>query len=168
VRDFEHMNLRPSLFKDEHQTTTDDAEAKPGDTTRFVGLQSPKPPRATTRRLRRLGLLFIALMNNVVQLIFAMAVGAALITPMLIMVLHPSRNTSLITTCVFVFAFACAMVIYNNVVLIVDYGLRRIGMVGEGLVTLALQPKDIMGATAAYAAVLVVFVGTSTRTSSQD
>lgn len=70
--------------------------------------------------------------------------GVALIGPMLIMTLHPSRNTSLITTSVAVFIFA---------VLLANGASDSSG-------------KDILGATAAYAAVLVVFVGTSSDSSS--
>lgn len=63
--------------------------------------------------------------------------GVALVVPMLIMTLHPTKLTTLLTTSVFVFAVAIALAwfMYDS------------------------QPKDIMAATAAYAAVLVVFVG---------
>lgn len=65
--------------------------------------------------------------------------GISLIVPMLIMTLNPSQNKSLITTSVATFIFA---------------------------ITLALGAtdsagKDVLAATAAYTAVLVVFVGTS-------
>ena len=72
----------------------------------------------------------------------AMAVfgSAFLIGPMLIMVLYPSRTTSLVTTTVSVVLFAM-------------------------LVAALLEDKnDVLNATAAYTAVLVVFVGTSTGT----
>jgi hypothetical protein len=65
--------------------------------------------------------------------------GAALIAPMHIMTLHPSKVTSLVTTSVFV---------------------TVVGVVLAKFMTDA-TPKDIIGATAAYAAVLVVFVGAS-------
>jgi len=65
--------------------------------------------------------------------------GVSLIVPMLVMTLHPSRNTSLITTSVATFVFAIALAI--------------------GATDTA--GKDVLAATAAYAAVLVVFVGTS-------
>lgn len=68
--------------------------------------------------------------------------GAALIGPMLIMTLHPSRNTSLITVSVATFLFAIAL----------TFGATD------------STGKDVLAATAAYAAVLVVFVGTSTST----
>ena len=67
--------------------------------------------------------------------------GVSLIVPMLVMTLHPSRNTSLITTSVATFVFAIALAI--------------------GATDTA--GKDVLAATAAYAAVLVVFVGTSAR-----
>jgi hypothetical protein len=65
--------------------------------------------------------------------------GVSLIAPMLVMTLHPSRNTSLITTSAATFVFAIALAI--------------------GAIDTA--GKDVLAATAAYAAVLVVFVGTS-------
>lgn len=65
--------------------------------------------------------------------------GVSLIVPMLVMTLHPSRNTSLITTSAATFVFAIALAV--------------------GATDTA--GKDVLAATAAYAAVLVVFVGTS-------
>lgn len=63
--------------------------------------------------------------------------GSFLIGPMLIMVLHPGLVTSLVTTSVCVFAF------------------------GLGIARFLDKPFDVLSATAAYAAVLIVFVGTS-------
>lgn len=63
--------------------------------------------------------------------------GAFLIGPMLVMVLHPGLVTSLVTTSVCVFAF------------------------GLGIARFLEKPFDVLSGTAAYAAVLVVFVGTS-------
>ncbi len=74
------------------------------------------------------------------RVVMAMFGGIALIGPMLIMTLHPSRNTSLIIVSVATFAFAIAL----------------------AFVARDSAGKDVLGATAAYAAVLVVFVGTST------
>jgi hypothetical protein len=65
--------------------------------------------------------------------------GVSLIVPMLVMTLHPSRNTSLITTSTATFVFAIAL----------------------ALGATDTAGKDVLAATAAYAAVLVVFVGTS-------
>lgn len=62
--------------------------------------------------------------------------GAFLIGPMLVMVLHPGLTTSLITTSVCVFAFDLVMAVSLT------------------------APFDVLSATAAYAAVLVVFIGT--------
>lgn len=69
----------------------------------------------------------------------AMAVlgGSFLVGPMLVMVLHPGLVTSLVTTSVCVFAF------------------------GLGIARFLEKPFDVLSGTAAYAAVLVVFVGTS-------
>jgi hypothetical protein len=65
--------------------------------------------------------------------------GLALIGPMLLMVLHRDLNTSVITASVATILFALIL-----------------AMMGR-----SLAGKDVLAATAAYAAVLVVFVGTS-------
>jgi hypothetical protein len=65
--------------------------------------------------------------------------GVSLIVPKLVMTLHPSRNTSLITTSTATFIFAIALALGAS----------------------DTAGKDVLAATAAYAAVLVVFVGTS-------
>jgi hypothetical protein len=65
--------------------------------------------------------------------------GAALIEPMLIMTLHPTKVTNLVTVSAFVIV----------VVVLLAYVMTE------------ATPQDIVGATAAYAAVLVVFVGSS-------
>ncbi|KAK4161613.1 hypothetical protein QBC43DRAFT_357478 [Cladorrhinum sp. PSN259] len=71
------------------------------------------------------------------RLLMALGGGLALIGPMLIMVLHPEKLTALITTscCVVGVAVMLAIVMRDS------------------------QPKDIVAFTAAYAAGLVVFVG---------
>ncbi|KAH9212884.1 hypothetical protein DL95DRAFT_507848 [Leptodontidium sp. 2 PMI_412] len=76
------------------------------------------------------------------RLYMALFGGWALTAPMLIMTLHQSKITSLVTTSVFVIAVAVALAWFMK----------------------DAQAKDIIGATAAYAAVLVVFVGTGTST----
>lgn len=63
--------------------------------------------------------------------------GLSLIAPMLIMTLHPSVLTVLVTT---------------SVSVLIVGALLAIGMAEA-------EPKDFVAATAAYAAVLVVFVG---------
>lgn len=73
------------------------------------------------------------------RIVMAMFGGVALIGPMLVMTLHPSRNTSLITVSVATFLFALLLAFLAR----------------------DSAGKDVLGATAAYAAVLVVFVGTS-------
>ena len=65
--------------------------------------------------------------------------GTALVVPMLIMTLHPTELKSLLTTSIFVFTVAIGLAWYMD----------------------ETKAKDIMAATAAYAAVLVVFVGAS-------
>jgi hypothetical protein len=72
-----------------------------------------------------------------VRLAMALGGGFALVIPMLIMVLHPSKITNLVTTASFVLVVA----------------------VGLAVVMTSSEPKDIVACTAAYAAVLVVFVG---------
>jgi hypothetical protein len=94
------------------------------------------------------------------SLSYALVGGAALLVPMLIMVLAPSKHqkiTSLVTTCVFVIFFAAGLALHTAAVLT-----RKVRTGESG----PLQAKDILGATAAYAAVLVVFVGTSGNMSS--
>lgn len=76
------------------------------------------------------------------RLAMALFGGAALIAPMLIMTLHQSKLTSLLTTSLFVVAVAVFSAWWME----------------------DATSKDIVGATAAYAAVLVVFVGTGTTT----
>jgi hypothetical protein len=76
------------------------------------------------------------------RLAIALFGGAALIAPMLIMTLHPSKLTSLLTTSVFVVGVAEVLA----------WRLED------------AKNQDVMAATAAYAAVLVVFVGTGTNT----
>lgn len=68
--------------------------------------------------------------------------GFVLVVPMLIMSLHPTLLTTLLTTSVFVFAVAVIIAIQMK----------------------TAEDKDVLGTTAAYAAVLVVFVGTTTTT----
>lgn len=73
------------------------------------------------------------------RLVSALVGGIALVGPMLLMLLHKTFVTSLVTVsvCVFVFAFCMAYFSHDS------------------------MPRDIMVAVAGYAAVLVVFVGTS-------
>ncbi len=73
-----------------------------------------------------------------VRLSMALFGGLALVVPMLIMVLVPRRTVSLIVASVFTLAFAVGLALRNE-----------------------LKPDQILAATAAYAAVLVVFVGAS-------
>jgi hypothetical protein len=72
------------------------------------------------------------------RLLMALVGGLALIAPMLVMVLHPTLLTRLLTTSTFVVAVS----------ILLSWKMET------------AEPKDIVVATAAYAAVLVVFVGT--------
>ncbi|RFU23838.1 hypothetical protein B7463_g12502, partial [Scytalidium lignicola] len=74
------------------------------------------------------------------RLTMALFGGVALIAPMLIMTLHTTKLTVLLTTSLFVVAVAVILAWWME----------------------DAQSKDIIAATAAYAAVLVVFVGTGT------
>lgn len=76
------------------------------------------------------------------RLSMALFGGLALIVPMLIMTLVPSRTTSLVTTSLCVLAVAVAL----------SYFMKT------------AEAKDVMACTAGYAAVLVVFVGTGETT----
>lgn len=76
------------------------------------------------------------LLNRVRMALFG---GVAVVVPMLIMTLHRTLLTTLLTTSLFVLAVG----------LILAWSMDR------------AEPKDILTATAAYAAVLVVFVGTT-------
>ena len=71
---------------------------------------------------------------------FSMAAtgGSFLIVPMIIMATVPGLTSSLVTTCVSVLVFACLVAWRSD-----------------------LSPNEVLGTTAAYTAVLVVFVGTS-------
>jgi len=71
------------------------------------------------------------------RLLMALGGGFALIGPMLVMILHPTKLTTILTTscCVVATAVLLAVFMRNS------------------------EPKDVLGCTAAYAAVLVVFVG---------
>lgn len=68
--------------------------------------------------------------------------GLILIAPMLIMRLHPTLLTVVLTTSVFIVVVGIALAVAMT----------------------DADPKDVLGATAAYAAVLVVFVGQGTVT----
>lgn len=71
---------------------------------------------------------------------FGFAGGLALIAPMLLIILHNDRTTALSATCVAILLFAFAMAFYHES---------------------DASPFALVGATAAYGAVLVVLVGTA-------
>jgi hypothetical protein len=75
----------------------------------------------------------------IARFIIAFIGGAALLVPMIIMIFDPSRTKSVITTSVSVLLFAAFLALGINA-----------------------SNQDTLAATATYAAVLVVFVGTST------
>ena len=71
------------------------------------------------------------------RIIMAVGGGLALIAPMLIMTLHPTKLTRLLTSSCFIIVVAVALAAFMD----------------------TAEPKDIIASTAAYAAVLVIFVG---------
>lgn len=84
-----------------------------------------------------------AFVDRTVRFSVAMAGGVFLVGPMLIMALGPSRTKSLVTVSV-------ALVVFS---MVLAFGIR-------------VSNVETLLATATYAAVLVVFVGTSTGNSS--
>ncbi|KAH6718296.1 hypothetical protein BKA61DRAFT_300448 [Leptodontidium sp. MPI-SDFR-AT-0119] len=74
--------------------------------------------------------------------------GLALICPMVLMVLHKDTLTTLLTTSVSVILFSFAVASISSGLL-------------PGTEAIDLGPRDVLAATATYAAVLVVFVGAS-------
>ena len=79
------------------------------------------------------------------RFLWGIGAGIALIAPMLLMVLHNTLLTTLIATSVSVIIFAFVVALISS------------GLIGMKAVDLG--PKDVLATTAAYAAVLVVFVG---------
>lgn len=77
---------------------------------------------------------------------FALLGGFALIIPMLIVKLYPTTLTVCLTTTLFVIGAALLLALSMKVT----------------------EPKDVLGITAAHAAVLVVSVGINTTTSGAD
>lgn len=116
-------------------------------------------PKSLKKRTRSFRAYFSFILYTLINFTIAISVGAALIVPMLIMVLDPSQKTSLVTTCVFVFVFASTLVLFNAIAYFIGLIQERDGNKSAMLSDAMLQIKDIIGATAAYAAVLVVFVG---------
>ena len=157
------MNVRLACSMPRVRTKEDDTEATQKDPKsshfELVGMLCPTVPDTAARRFRAAS--FGLTMNALFQAVVASTVGIALLVPMIIMVLYPTQNTSLIITCAFVPSFAMGLVTLNDLVFFAGAWLQRIGIKSEMLFESALQTKDIIGATAAYAAVLVVFVGVS-------
>jgi hypothetical protein len=87
--------------------------------------------------------IFSKWVDTLARFIMAFSGGAALVVPMLVMMFHQSKTKSLITTSVSVLLFATFLA----------FGLNS-------------SNQDTLAATATYAAVLVVFVGTSNTTGS--
>lgn len=83
---------------------------------------------------------------NIRKLAMGVFGGLALLVPMMIMVLNPTKLTALITTIVCVFFVAVIFSLFMD----------------------GAQPKDVFAAIAAYAAVLVVFVGTNTTNTREN
>lgn len=86
-----------------------------------------------------------AFVDRLARFVIAFAGGVFLVVPMIIMTLRPSETKSLVTVSV-------AVVIFS---LILAFGIR-------------VSNVETVVSTATYAAVLVVFVGTSSGGSSQS
>lgn len=82
------------------------------------------------------------------RFLWGMGGGLALIGPMVLMVLHKDTLTTLLTSSVSVILFAFAVASISSGLL-------------PGTDAIDLGPRDVLAATATYAAVLVVFVGAS-------
>jgi len=80
------------------------------------------------------------------RFMWGMGGGFALIAPMLIMVLHKTLLTTLLTSSVAVILLAFSVAVISS------------GLI-PGTNTIDLGPRDVLAITATYAAVLVVFVG---------
>lgn len=91
----------------------------------------PGIPRSVANKANRLR-------NLALRFGMASAGGLSLIIPVLVMANVPGIVSSLVTTCVAMLLFAIGITLGTD-----------------------LKPDQVLGATAAYAAVLVVFVGTS-------
>ncbi len=95
------------------------------------------PP--STKRNRQMAALVADMGAMFYRMIVAATGGFFVVIPILIMSFNPSRTKNLITTCVFVFVFASSLA-----------------------TTSKASEQELLAATAAYAAVLVVFVGAIT------
>jgi hypothetical protein len=98
------------------------------------------------------------------QFTFAALGGLSLIVPLLIMVYVPGTTASVVTTCVSVVVFASQLAIWSTMARLAELtDFPALSMLG--LTSGRFEPKGIVGATAAYAPVLVVFIGTSMSSS---
>jgi len=97
------------------------------------------PNRSLAYSRRETPLHFSKFVDRLARFLLAFIGGASLVVPMLVMSIHRSKTKSLVTVsiAVLLFSFVLSM-------------------------ALKLRNNDVLAATAAYAAVLVVFVGTST------
>lgn len=84
--------------------------------------------------------IYSASLTRIARFLVGIVGGAWLIVPLLIMAFHSSLTKTMVTVCIAVVLFALAVSLLFK-----------------------LDNKDTVTATATYAAVLVVFVGTSTR-----
>ncbi|KAK3645746.1 hypothetical protein LTR56_008933 [Elasticomyces elasticus] len=85
----------------------------------------------------------LSLTGMLVRFMVAFFGGASLLVPMIVMTFRTSRTARLVTVCVATLLFAYAIALLKPV-----------------------NKQDILGATAAYAAVMVVYVGTALPSSS--
>jgi hypothetical protein len=94
------------------------------------------------------------------RLAVAVTGGLSLIIPMIIMTLHKSLATSLGTVCVAVLLFAFVLAAWPVAYRHLPWVQRRKRLEGYNISN-TFAAKEVLLITVAYAAVLVVFVGTS-------
>lgn len=94
------------------------------------------------------------------RLSVAIISGLSLIVPMIIMSLNSSLAKSLATVCVAIFLFAFTLAAWPLAYRHLPW-VRRWKYLGGPSIANKLRAKEVILATAAYAAVLVVFVGTN-------
>ncbi|KIV99207.1 uncharacterized protein PV09_09071 [Verruconis gallopava] len=101
-------------------------------------IKQPLPDYTKARAKEHEDEAFRVVVDNTARLIVSIFAGASLLVPMILMIFSKSSNANLIICSVFVLAFGA----------IISFGTKS-------------SNQEIVGATAAYAAVLVVFIGAS-------
>jgi membrane-associated HD superfamily phosphohydrolase len=121
--------------------------------------------RLPTGKQRNLQSYLYIILHFFTQFFFAITGGLQLIVPLLIMVYVRGKTASVVTTCVAVCGFAVQLAIWSSLAQFVElsgFWFFRLARSSGVRIGASFESKDIIAATFAYAAVLVVFVGTST------